>query len=141
MNESTEQTPIYKMVLTGNLLEVSFTYPVVWTEALARKGFERRLALAKGHKLLLLVDGRNVKEVTSEARKFLASQAEEGLLAVALWIKSPVERMIANIYLSWNKPRNPTCCFNSRDKAIAWLQRQEQLAQNSMNKERVLRAN
>ena len=70
----------------------------------------------------LLVDLRQVKTQTAEARAYLAGA--EGLRvsqAVGLLIGSPVSRVVGNLYLGLNKPTIPTRLFTSEEEAQAWL--------------------
>ncbi len=70
----------------------------------------------------LLVDLREVRTQTAEARAYLAGP--EGLRvsqAVGLLIGSPVSRVVDNLYLGLNKPAIPTRLFTSEEEAQAWL--------------------
>jgi len=70
----------------------------------------------------LLVDIRNVKSVTGEARSHLAG--EEGAKvtrAVALLIGSPLSRIMGNFFLGLNKPSFPSKLFTSEEEALIWL--------------------
>jgi len=70
----------------------------------------------------LLVDLREVKSQSAEARAYLAGR--EGVQvsqAVGLLIGSPVSRVLGNFYLGLNKPGVPTRLFTSEEEAQAWL--------------------
>ncbi len=71
----------------------------------------------------LLVRLLKVKGQSVEARTYYASSddANETVTKVALLIKSPVSRMMGNIYMGIQKPRNPTKLFTSEDEAVRWL--------------------
>jgi hypothetical protein len=75
-----------------------------------------------GRRRPLLVDLREAKSQTAEARAYLAGP--EGLAvsqAVGLLIGSPVSRVLGNFYLGLNKPSIPTRLFTSDEEALAWL--------------------
>jgi len=76
----------------------------------------------EGRRRPLLVDLREVKSQTAEARAYLAGR--EGVQvsqAVGLLIGSPVSRVLGNFYLGLNKPSVPTRLFTSEEEAQAWL--------------------
>jgi len=78
--------------------------------------------LCKNEARPLLVDIRNVKSVTGEARSHLAG--EEGAKitrAVALLIGSPLSRIMGNFFLGLNKPSFPSKLFASEEEALLWL--------------------
>lgn len=69
-----------------------------------------------------LVDVRGVKKVTKEFRDYAATEeAAAYTKAVALLVGSGFSRIAGNIYLSFNKPKNPTKLFTDEAKAIDWL--------------------
>jgi hypothetical protein len=75
-----------------------------------------------GRRRPLLVDLREVKSQTAEARAYLAGR--EGIQvsqAVALLTGSPLSRVLGNFYLGLNKPSIPTRLFTSEEEARAWL--------------------
>ncbi len=76
-----------------------------------------------GHKdFPLLVHATIVKHVTIEARNYLAS--EEGcqkIKSCAIITSSIVTRVIANFFLTLNKPLVPTKLFTNEEHAKEWL--------------------
>ncbi len=84
--------------------------------------------LCEGKKTLFLVDGRNILvHISPEARKFLANHP--GLIKVrkaqAMIVDSLPNRLIANFYFKFNKPKGPGKVFNSEKSAISWLKKYE----------------
>jgi hypothetical protein len=72
----------------------------------------------------VLVDMRGLREQTREARTYFAGEeAARRMRAVALWIGSPVSRMIGNFFLGVGVQRTPSKLFTVEDEAIAWLAR------------------
>jgi hypothetical protein len=81
-----------------------------------------RLKATAGKKYPVLLKMKSIKDSTKEARDFLAS--EEGgkdVLAVAVYVNSVLENMIANFFIYLNKPLVPTKVFKDETKAKEWL--------------------
>ena len=90
------------------------------TLASARISSELRVQLAFGKTRPLLVDMSKVKSITREAREFY-SKDESFVSAMALIIKSPVSKVIGNLFLSIDQPIYPVRLFTSKNEAIDWL--------------------
>ena len=70
----------------------------------------------------LLVDIRLMKGFNQEARAYYASEEVVQMIsALALWVESPVSRVLANFFLGLNRVRVPTKLFTSEEEAVAWL--------------------
>ena len=79
--------------------------------------------MAGRRKIPSLVDMREIRSSTREARVYTAGEAGQKLyLAAALLIASPVGRMLGNVFINFSRPRYPTRLFTSEAKAIEWLQ-------------------
>lgn len=66
-------------------------------------------------------DLSGVKEVSREARSYFSNEAGEDLKAIALIIRNPVTRMMANFFMKFNKPRYPIRFFTTDQDAVQWL--------------------
>jgi hypothetical protein len=78
--------------------------------------------LCRGRKLPLLIDLKNLKSITPQARSyFSARDRETDIVAFAFIIHSNFQRMVGNIFIQFNRPRVPTRLFNDEETAIAWL--------------------
>jgi len=66
-------------------------------------------------------DLSSVKEVSREARSYFSNEAGEDLKAIALIIKNPVTKMMANFFMKFNHPRYPIRFFTSDQEALKWL--------------------
>ena len=76
----------------------------------------------EGIKFPLLVDTREIRSITRDARQhFTTNDSESSINSLALLIKSPVSKVIANFFMSVNKPNVPAKIFNSEEKAVDWL--------------------
>ena len=84
---------------------------------------EARKEIQKGKKMLVLVDNRDVWQVTKEANVYSSSK-EVGELSIAMALLSgaslPV-MLISNFFMRFNKLHSPTKIFRDEDKAIEWL--------------------
>jgi hypothetical protein len=78
--------------------------------------------LCKNEARPILVDIRNVKSITGEARSHLAGEESAKVTrAVALLIGSPLSRIIGNFFLGLNKTSFPSKLFTSVEEALTWL--------------------
>jgi len=77
--------------------------------------------LAAGQRLPLLVDLRSMKTLDRAARQCFG--ATTALSRVALFVDSPLSRMVANFYLALSRPSVPTQMFTSEADAVTWLTR------------------
>ena len=80
-----------------------------------------RLAYAGGQSYPSLFDITHIKHSTKEARDYFANEGNEGVVASAIIVSSPMLKMAANFYIKVNQPKNPTRMFTNRDEAIKWL--------------------
>ncbi len=86
----------------------------------AQKTIEGVARLSRGRLLPLLVDTRNVNSVEREARECYAKNTES--CAVALVVKSALNRIIANFFLGLNRTMFfPARVFNDETEALNWL--------------------
>jgi len=75
---------------------------------------------ARGQKLGVLVDMRNLGVMDKQARTVFASP-NDWAHAVALWVSSPLSSVIANFFLGVSRARIPVRMFTKEADAIAWL--------------------
>jgi hypothetical protein len=88
----------------------------------AQRITEAEFKLAGGQKRPMLVDIRQVKSITREAREHFAGESVRRFVsAVALCIQSPLSQVIGNFFMGYNKPLFPTKLFTSEGEAIDWL--------------------
>ncbi len=95
------------------------------TELTRADAEENIVAIAKaggGRKRLLLADIRKIKSADRESRVFSASAAAVKVItALAIFISSPVGKVLGNIFMRINNPPYPTRLFTSEAEAIEWL--------------------
>jgi len=75
-----------------------------------------------GKKYPLLIDARDVKTMTRDARnQFSTKGRETNTLAFAIMVSSPLSRVIGNFFMGINKPAVPTRLFDNTTDAEKWL--------------------
>jgi hypothetical protein len=78
--------------------------------------------ICQGKKRPMLVDFRQIKAQTREARAYYAGEESAKIFsAVSLLVASPVSRVIGNFFTGLNRPIYPLRLFTSEDEALAWL--------------------
>lgn len=81
-----------------------------------------RERIQRGKKMLVLGDIRKVWSVTKEAQGYLSSKEVTDLnIAMAILTKSLTTVLLANFFITFNKPAVPTKLFKNEEKAIKWL--------------------
>jgi hypothetical protein len=75
------------------------------------------------HKLMVLYKENNM--FSKEAREYISGKeiSDEVLAADAMVIKGLALKLLANVYLKINRPGRPTCLFNTKEDALAWLKK------------------
>lgn len=70
----------------------------------------------------LLVDARNIKSMTKDARDhFSMNNRASYVNAFAILIDSPLSKIIGNFFMGLNKPRVPARLFTEEEEALLWL--------------------
>jgi len=87
----------------------------------AKQCVEGRIFFSKGKNCLLLVDMTGIKSTTREARHYMATIGTTQVIAAALITGSTLNRALANLFLTVNKPQVPTRLFTNPEKAKQWL--------------------
>lgn len=81
----------------------------------------KEIALAKGVKVPLIVDMRQLKGISKAARQFYSDDDSPQTKACATLVNSGLTRIIANLFLGLNKPKTPLKLFTAEQPAIEWL--------------------
>lgn len=78
--------------------------------------------IGKGKKFPLLIVSPKYTLPSPEARAYIATaESDPFACAEAYVIQSFSQKLVGNIYISFNKPARPTRIFTSEEKAIEWL--------------------
>jgi len=90
----------------------------------AREIVAAHVALAEGTDSPVLADLRGTSTgADRDARTYYSSSEGAHLKsAMAMVVDSPVQRMLGNIFLRFNKPPYPTRLLAGPDEAIEWLE-------------------
>ncbi len=81
-------------------------------------------SLSTGQNFPLLVDAREIRSITKEARDlFSLNNRSSYVNSFAIIIGSPLSRIIGNFFMGLNKPRVPVKLFNSEQEALVWLKK------------------
>ena len=111
------------MELKNGILYVKFKKKEI-DAALAQKIIEQRLSFVDGQTYPIIVDGSAVKELTKAARETLSSEkANQNTVALAVIVRNPVTRTIANFFLKFQQPRYPFRLFTDLESAQEWLKK------------------
>jgi hypothetical protein len=79
-------------------------------------------SLYKDKKFPLLVDSRNIRSISKEARKYFSTNGRETkITSMAILVNSPLSRVIGNFFMGLNRPQVPTRLFESETEAAEWL--------------------
>ncbi len=88
----------------------------------ALENLELTRKISMGKPRPLLVDMTGIKSMTREAREEYAKAGIDSLVtAIGLVTRSAMSRIVANFFLSFNKPSVPTRLFNNIEAAKKWL--------------------
>lgn len=103
------------------ILHCTFTGKLHMDLTVAKSCVEDRILFSKGISYPVLIDMRNLRSVTKEAREYMAGKGAELITAGALLINSSLTRILGNIFLQINKPPRPSRLFSDKEEAKAWL--------------------
>jgi len=89
----------------------------------AKKVVNAHHELAAGKKTGVLADiTRTTTGANRDAREYyVTEEASVMKKGMAMLVKSPLQRMLGNVFFRMNKPPYPTRLFTDRVEAIAWL--------------------
>ena len=111
------------MEIKGGLIYAKFKSEQIDRD-LAQKIVDLRLSFVDEQMLPALIDGSIVKHLTKEAREVLSSEkANQNIAALAVIVRNPVTRAIANFFLKFQQPRYPFKLFTDAEKAKQWLKK------------------
>ncbi len=89
-------------------------------DALENLGLTKELSQGKPRPLL--VDMTGIKSMSREAREEYAKAGVDSIVtAIGLVTRSAMSRIVANFFLSFNRPAVPTRLFNNVETAKKWL--------------------
>lgn len=120
-NEQIE-TSIGHHFIEGDLLHIVFREDADIDVEEILESKQARIDLQKGKPMKVLVDARGLFHISKEARDIAAEEHHAKMsVAMALVSNSLSTRIISNFFIKFNKPKSPTKMFNSKSKALLWL--------------------
>jgi len=115
-------TPSHKIIFFDNGIVKDIPFTENETLEKAKEALNTIKVKAGDKKFPLLVDIREQKSITREARQYYSSsEFTNFVIALAFIIESPISKVLANFYLGLNKPPYPTHLFTNETKAMNWL--------------------
>lgn len=109
-----------KFETRGNCLIGEYKVSVIDLE-IAKSVVDLRLEMHGGTKLVGIILGSKVINLTKEARDFLGSDhGVKDLVAGAMVIDSTFKKNMFNFFLKFNKPNIPSKIFTDIDSALKW---------------------
>jgi hypothetical protein len=90
---------------------------------IAKQMVAKRIETFRGVARPVYVDVRNLVKIDSASRKYFASkEAGQLILAGAIHLDNPINRVLGNVFLLIDEPVTPAKLFTDKDKALEWLQ-------------------
>ena len=116
------ETPLGKHYIENDILHIIFNdgVDVDVDEMLESK--KVRIALQKGRPMKVLVDVCGLFHISKNAKE-IAAEEENAKMSIAMAIVSSSlgTKIISNFFIKLNNPHIPTKMFNSKEKAMEWL--------------------
>ena len=88
---------------------------------IAKTIVKERLLFYEGKHYLTLIDIRQARLFTKEARDYFAKDGVEGMTALAIVGGSYLTVVMANLFMKLSRPLVPTKLFKTKDHALKWL--------------------
>lgn len=90
----------------------------------AKENTDAVFSLYTNKKFPLLIDSRNIKYITKEARDHFSIRNRETVVtSFGILIQSPLSRIIGNFFMGLNKPAVPARLFTNEEEALKWLKK------------------
>lgn len=107
--------------LENGILFCKYEEKLLLTIELAKKMLDARLAYQNGinYPVVILLNG--LKAADKETRKYAAVEGIKGITMGAFVVKSTIEKIIYNFFLSIEKPVIPTRAFTHEEDAVNWI--------------------
>lgn len=114
----------FSLIQHEDYVETVFNEPIKIEIELAREMIELRKAFTNYQDSKVLIDSRNVKGMTKEARDHLSSAPGfEHVIGAAIITDSAISALVVNFFVSVNINRAPVPLkmFSKKEKALNWL--------------------
>lgn len=108
--------------LEGNILFATYQPNAEVDLEDAKFLLSERLKLTENIDHYTIIDLRNLKRATKEARAFFSTEAgSQGIIAGAFIVDSFLSKLIGNFYLKFSPPPRPTKLFSNEEDALDWI--------------------
>ena len=88
----------------------------------AQEALQAVLSLSDGNLPAILVDLRQLRAASKEAREYFSHEDNtRKIAALAFLVDSPLSTLLANFYIGLNPTGVPTKLFTTEEEAIQWL--------------------
>ena len=124
MNPQTDNQVAQTFLLEEQIVEE--VYKAVTIDLAMMKGHIEDSLQAYGRDCWYLSDISLLKSTKRDARDYLAKNAIAA--GAAILTNSPISKIVGNLFLKFNKPDFPSKLFTDKEKALAWLREQRDLA-------------
>ena len=105
---------------TGICCSISKKHPPQSLEE-SKKSVEEFKKLTNGKKVCMLLDITNSSPSSKEIRDYAAEEMPKLVIAIAMISRSPLGRMVANLFFGLKPPSYPTKMFSNEKEAKEWL--------------------
>ena len=123
MKEKYFKNEYLEMWMEDGIVHAEYATNLIITYEIAKINVSARLEMSDNQTYPLFADVSKAKSMTKEARAYLSTpEAIRGISAGAFLIKTQIEALLVNAWLSLYKPSVPTKLFTEKDKAINWLE-------------------
>lgn len=112
----------FQVAIEDGLCVCTWTVGAEVTGRDAKDALAAEVAALAGRRMPLLVRLAGIRSMDREARQvFGAAGPDTGITAVALVATSPVQRVLANFFLTLSRPPVPVRMFTDDNSARRWL--------------------
>ncbi|WMJ73809.1 hypothetical protein RCC89_11650 [Cytophagaceae bacterium ABcell3] len=92
--------------------------------AVAKSVVADRHRFSKGKCYAVVIDCRNLKVITKEAREYLSTyDGVRGIKSSAFIVKGNIQKLLINFFVRVHKPALPLKVFTGMDEAVSWIRR------------------
>ncbi|MEM9389116.1 MAG: hypothetical protein AAGA02_01510 [Bacteroidota bacterium] len=134
----TKKTAYLKLSIIDGILHCNYDKQDVVDLNKAKIMVSERVAFCEEKTWPHLFDISSLKKITKDARDYLADEGNRYVTASAIIVNSPVLKMIANFFITVNRPKSPTRMFTNKNSALNWLSQYKEISTSSDQSNKVL---
>ena len=122
MNTEKRENEWVWMEIRGHYFFVNYKSDTILTLDAAKEIISDAIRFASNKTYPVLTDIRNMPSHYKDVREYFANEGSKHVCANAILVSNPLSRILANFFLSINKPVAPTKLFTEEEKAAKWLE-------------------